>query len=123
MTVLKFTEKASGDVIGSIVNWGNHPEVLSDTNNFASSDFSSYIREAMEKKERDRKAAEERARKKAEKAPDQVKIRAIAAAVRAIPMPNVLSVEAASVLANIKNGIEQFALKVEAAADRLGEDA
>ncbi|MFT3711405.1 MAG: neutral/alkaline non-lysosomal ceramidase N-terminal domain-containing protein [Archangium sp.] len=49
VTVLKFTEKKSGDPIGSLVNWGNHPEVLSDVNNFASSDFSWAIREAMEK--------------------------------------------------------------------------
>lgn len=49
VNVLKFTEKASGDVIGTLVNWGNHPEVLSDVNNRASSDFSWGIREAMEK--------------------------------------------------------------------------
>jgi|APLak6261679142_1056127.scaffolds.fasta_scaffold00023_14 hypothetical protein len=49
VTVLRFTEKTSGDVIGTLVNWGNHPEVLSDVNNFASSDFAWAIREAMEK--------------------------------------------------------------------------
>ncbi|MDP1825697.1 MAG: hypothetical protein Q8L48_20720 [Archangium sp.] len=49
VNVLRFTEKASGDVIGTLVNWGNHPEVLSDVNNQASSDFAWSIREAMEK--------------------------------------------------------------------------
>ncbi len=39
----------SGDTIGTLVNWGNHPEVLADVNNMASSDFSWAIREAMEK--------------------------------------------------------------------------
>jgi hypothetical protein len=49
VNVLRFVEKQSGVVIGTLVNWGNHPEVLSDVNNFASSDFSWAIREAMEK--------------------------------------------------------------------------
>lgn len=49
VNVLKFTEKQSGIVIGSLVNWGNHPEVLSDVNNSSSADFSWAIREAMEK--------------------------------------------------------------------------
>lgn len=49
VNVLRFVEKTSGVVIGSLVNWGNHPEVLSDVNNFASSDFAWAIREAMEK--------------------------------------------------------------------------
>lgn len=46
--VLKFTEKVSGDVIGTLVNWGSHPEALSDVNNHSSSDFPWAIREAME---------------------------------------------------------------------------
>ncbi|MFO0598171.1 MAG: hypothetical protein U0228_22905 [Myxococcaceae bacterium] len=49
VNVLRFTEAASGDVIGTLVNWGNHPEVLSDVNNFSSADFAWAIREAMEK--------------------------------------------------------------------------
>jgi hypothetical protein len=49
VTVLRFTEKASGDTIGTLVNWGNHPEVLSDVNNRSTSDFAWGIREAMEK--------------------------------------------------------------------------
>lgn len=38
-----------GTPISTMVNWGNHPEVLSDTNNFLSSDFAHYLREALEK--------------------------------------------------------------------------
>lgn len=49
VNVLRFDEKATGITIGTLVNWGNHPEVLSDVNNHASSDFSWAIREAMEK--------------------------------------------------------------------------
>ena len=48
VNVLKFTEKNSGEVIGTLVNWGSHPEALSDTNNHSSSDFPWAIREAME---------------------------------------------------------------------------
>jgi hypothetical protein len=49
VNVLRFTEKAGGDVIGTVVNWGNHPETLSDVNNQASADFVWALREAMEK--------------------------------------------------------------------------
>ncbi len=49
VTVLRFAEKVSGDTIGTLVNYGNHPESLSDVNNQSSSDFVWGIREAMEK--------------------------------------------------------------------------
>lgn len=49
VTVLKLVEQAGGDVIGSVVSWGDHPETLSDTNNLASADFVWALREAMEK--------------------------------------------------------------------------
>lgn len=49
VTVLRFVEKASGDVIGSIVNWGNHPESLADVNNRSSADFAWALRDAMER--------------------------------------------------------------------------
>lgn len=39
----------SGEVIATLVNWGNHPEVLSDINNYNSSDYCHYTREALEK--------------------------------------------------------------------------
>jgi hypothetical protein len=48
VNVLRFTEQSTGLVLGSVVNWGNHPEVLDDVNNFASSDFVGAVREAME---------------------------------------------------------------------------
>ncbi len=48
MVVLQAIGK-DGTPIATIVNWGNHPEVLSDINNFSSSDFCHYLREAMEK--------------------------------------------------------------------------
>lgn len=48
VNVLKFTDKATGEVIGTLVNWGSHPEALSDTNNHSSSDFPWALREAME---------------------------------------------------------------------------
>lgn len=38
-----------GTPLATLVNWGNHPEALSDTNNFLSSDFCHYLREALEK--------------------------------------------------------------------------
>ncbi|TNE47461.1 MAG: hypothetical protein EP343_20030 [Deltaproteobacteria bacterium] len=40
---------SSGETIATIVNWGNHPEVLSDINNYNSSDYCHYVREALEK--------------------------------------------------------------------------
>jgi hypothetical protein len=49
VNVLRFVEKQSGLIIGTLVNWGNHPEVLADVNNLASGDFPWAIREAMEK--------------------------------------------------------------------------
>lgn len=38
----------SGAVMGSMVNWGNHPEALSDENFQMTSDFVHYIRETVE---------------------------------------------------------------------------
>ena len=37
-----------GDVVATLVNWGNHPEALSDENTLITSDFSHYIRESVE---------------------------------------------------------------------------
>ncbi|HAA56061.1 MAG TPA: hypothetical protein DCE42_14950 [Myxococcales bacterium] len=47
--VLQVLGADDGKVISTMVNWGNHPEVLSDINNFITSDFSHYIREGIEK--------------------------------------------------------------------------
>ncbi len=38
-----------GKTIATLINWGNHPESLSDTNNYLSSDFPHYVREGIEK--------------------------------------------------------------------------
>lgn len=38
----------SGGTIATLVNWGNHPEVLSDENTALTSDFVHYVRESME---------------------------------------------------------------------------
>ncbi|MDF1565410.1 MAG: hypothetical protein P1V51_20400 [Deltaproteobacteria bacterium] len=48
MGVLVLDDAASGDPIATLVNWGNHPEVLSDINNLITSDYSHYLREAVE---------------------------------------------------------------------------
>ncbi|TNE48037.1 MAG: hypothetical protein EP343_17175 [Deltaproteobacteria bacterium] len=37
-----------GETIATLVNWGNHPEVLANRNNYLSSDFCHYTREALE---------------------------------------------------------------------------
>ncbi len=37
-----------GDTIASLVNWGNHPEVLSDENTSITSDYPHYLREFVE---------------------------------------------------------------------------
>lgn len=39
---------ASGATIATLVNWGNHPEVLSSDNLLITSDFSHYLREGVE---------------------------------------------------------------------------
>ncbi len=40
---------ADDKTIATLVSWANHPEVLSDGNNYLSSDFPHYFRQAMEK--------------------------------------------------------------------------
>jgi hypothetical protein len=47
--VMQLTAVDGGEVISTLVNWGNHPEALSDINNFVSSDFPHFTREALEK--------------------------------------------------------------------------
>lgn len=37
-----------GSTIATVVNWGNHPEALSDENNALTSDYPHYLREAVE---------------------------------------------------------------------------
>ncbi len=49
MSVLLLDDAQSGDPIATLVNWGNHPETLSDINNLITSDFAHYLREGVEK--------------------------------------------------------------------------
>jgi hypothetical protein len=49
MIVLHFTEAATNQTIATVVNWGNHPEVLGGANNILTSDFPHYLREGIEK--------------------------------------------------------------------------
>ena len=49
LVALRFAEAAGGKTIATLVNWANHPEVLSDTNNYLTSDFPHYLRQALEK--------------------------------------------------------------------------
>lgn len=39
---------AGGDTIATLVNWGNHPEALSDENTLITSDYVHYLRESVE---------------------------------------------------------------------------
>lgn len=64
-------------------------------------------------------AAERRAAKKAALAPDSQKIRAFAGQIRAIPAPAVTSSEAASIVAQIKEQSEKFAVWLEEKASEL----
>lgn len=64
-------------------------------------------------------AAERRAAKKAMLAPDSDKIRAFAGQIRALPTPAVISSEAASIVAQIKDQSEKFALWLEKKASEL----
>lgn len=41
-------DSTSGDPIATLVNWGNHPESLSDENVLLTSDFVHYVRESVE---------------------------------------------------------------------------
>ena len=49
LVVLRFAEASGDKTIATLVNWANHPEVLSDTNNYLTSDFPHYLRQALEK--------------------------------------------------------------------------
>ncbi len=50
VTALQATDASSGKVLGTVVNFHDHPEVLGDTNNQISSDFPHYARQALEKR-------------------------------------------------------------------------
>jgi len=48
LPVMRVVDKDNGEVLGTIVNWGSHPEALSGGNTQISSDFVHYTREAIE---------------------------------------------------------------------------
>jgi hypothetical protein len=48
ITAISLEDAADGDVVATLVNWGNHPESLDSDNNFISSDFLHGIRTAFE---------------------------------------------------------------------------
>ncbi len=47
--VLQVLDAENGETLGSLVNWGNHPETLWSKNLMITSDFPHYVREGMEK--------------------------------------------------------------------------
>ncbi len=49
VTALEFTEAKTGDVIGTLVSFGNHPETVGGANNLLTSDFAWALREGMER--------------------------------------------------------------------------
>jgi hypothetical protein len=49
LRILQFLEAASGQSLGTIVGWANHPETLWSKNTLLSSDFPHYLREGLER--------------------------------------------------------------------------
>jgi hypothetical protein len=49
MRMIKAVDKNSGEVLGSLVAWSNHPETLWSQNLLVSSDFPHFLREGVEK--------------------------------------------------------------------------
>lgn len=47
--IMQVIDSESGETLGSLVNWSNHPETLWSVNLQISSDFPHYVREALEK--------------------------------------------------------------------------
>ncbi len=47
--VLQAIDEENGETLGTVVNWGNHPETLWSKNLLITSDFPHYVREGMEK--------------------------------------------------------------------------
>jgi hypothetical protein len=48
LTVLELTEKSGGDVIGTVVSFGDHPETVGGNNNLLTSDFIGAVRDGVE---------------------------------------------------------------------------
>ncbi|MCY1723196.1 hypothetical protein OU798_22800 [Prolixibacteraceae bacterium Z1-6] len=49
MRMIKAIDKENGEILGSVVAWGDHPETLWSRNLLISSDFPHYVREGVEK--------------------------------------------------------------------------
>lgn len=49
LTTARFEDLATRETIATVVNWGSHPETLSDWHNEMTSDYPHYLREAVEK--------------------------------------------------------------------------
>lgn len=49
MRMIKAVDRETGQTLGSIIVWGNHPETLWSQNLLISSDFPHYLREGVEK--------------------------------------------------------------------------
>ena len=49
LTTIQLRDATNATPVATVVNWGNHPEVLSDKNNYLTSDFPHYVREGIEK--------------------------------------------------------------------------
>lgn len=49
LRLIKAIDKENGEVLGSLVAWGDHPETLWSKNLLVSSDFPHYVREGVEK--------------------------------------------------------------------------
>ena len=86
-------------------------------------------REAREQLERDaaaqkadaakKAAAEAAAARKAERAPDKIKLRTLAAWVRTMPMPTMATSDGATYLKEVAKKVEQFAAWIETQAENL----
>lgn len=46
--VMQFTAMDTGDTVATLLNWGNHPEVLDSKNSFITSDYPHYLRTYVE---------------------------------------------------------------------------
>lgn len=49
MRIIKAIDRENGEVLGSLIAWGDHPETLWSDNLLITSDFPHYLREAVEK--------------------------------------------------------------------------
>lgn len=49
MRMIRAVERESGETLGSLITWANHPETLWSKNLLVSSDFPHYVREGVEK--------------------------------------------------------------------------